>query len=153
MLNYSEDVIAEAVSNSTSYSGAARYLGLTISGGSYRYLQRKISEYELDVSHFTGRGHNLGVISSKRKLPSEILVRLPNNSERAKTYQLVRAMLEVGVPYVCECGQQSEWFGKKLVLQVDHIDGDFRNNCIENLRFLCPNCHSQQETSRGWKTK
>ncbi|GAB7048084.1 HNH endonuclease signature motif containing protein [Catenuloplanes indicus] len=38
------------------------------------------------------------------------------------------------------------WQGRPLKLHVDHIDGDFLNNTAENLRFLCPNCHSQTAT-------
>jgi len=48
-----------------------------------------------------------------------------------------------------ECGNDDNWNGKPLVLQVDHIDGNSDNNKPENLRLLCPNCHSQQETSKG----
>jgi hypothetical protein len=44
------------------------------------------------------------------------------------------------------CGQGPEWNGKTLVLQLDHENGDCTDNRLENLRFLCPNCHSQTET-------
>lgn len=47
----------------------------------------------------------------------------------------------------CEiCGNGSSWNGKSLSLQLDHIDGNPRNHLLENLRILCPNCHSQTET-------
>lgn len=49
----------------------------------------------------------------------------------------------------CEqCGIR-EWNSKQLSFELDHIDGDNYNNSLDNLRFLCPNCHSQTETFRG----
>lgn len=43
----------------------------------------------------------------------------------------------------------SEWHKDHLVLELDHIDGKRTNNRITNLRWLCPNCHSQTDTFRG----
>lgn len=48
--------------------------------------------------------------------------------------------------YECSSCGISEWHGKKLRLQIDHIDGNNRNNTVSNLRYLCPNCHTQTET-------
>ncbi len=48
----------------------------------------------------------------------------------------------------CLCGIET-WNAKELSLELDHIDGNNRNNTRENLRFLCPNCHSQTKTFRG----
>ncbi len=48
-----------------------------------------------------------------------------------------------------ECTQGNEWNGLPLTLEVDHIDGNSDNNDPNNVRLLCPNCHSQTPTSRG----
>jgi DNA-binding transcriptional MerR regulator len=49
--------------------------------------------------------------------------------------------------YRCQiCDNNGNWMNKNLSLQVDHIDGDFRNNKPDNLRLLCPNCHTQTDT-------
>ena len=61
-------------------------------------------------------------------------------------HRLIRDNL---IPYECaKCGIDS-WRGMPLALDVDHIDGDKENNHLDNLRFLCPNCHSQTETYCG----
>lgn len=60
-----------------------------------------------------------------------------------------RFLIELHGELCSECGQKPEWNGKKLQLHLDHIDGHRTNNKIENLRLVCPNCHSQTETYAG----
>lgn len=72
-------------------------------------------------------------------------------TRRVSGVRLKRYILHLGVmPYVCSlCDQKPFWNGKPLVLEVDHENGDSSDNRQENLRFLCPNCHSQTETFAG----
>ena len=51
--------------------------------------------------------------------------------------------------YKCSCCGISEWNKKPIVLEIDHIDGNSENNEPDNLRLICPNCHSQTETYKG----
>ena len=63
-------------------------------------------------------------------------------------------MIESGREYRCEnagCTTKGEWLGKKITLQVDHLNGNWLDDRIENVRFLCPNCHSQTEGFCGSK--
>lgn len=58
--------------------------------------------------------------------------------------------------YKCvKCGNEGEWMGEPITLQLDHINGINNDNRLENLRFLCPNCHNQTEThgSKNLKNK
>ena len=110
-------------------------------------LARRIRKAGIDTSHFTGQAHNRGKQSPRRRDPREVLVVLPPGSDRPKTRHLRAAMTYLGVPQVCalcDCGP--EWRGAPLTLMIDHINGDWLDNRPENLRFLCPNCHSQTST-------
>jgi len=67
--------------------------------------------------------------------------------------ELRRRVLERDGHKCVWCGVGASWNDKPLTLQVDHIDGDRRNNSEENLRTMCPNCHSQTDTYTFNKTK
>jgi len=58
----------------------------------------------------------------------------------------IRKVLSEVRGYKCVCCGISEYNNKDITLQVDHADGNAANNSPENLRLLCPNCHSQTET-------
>ncbi|MFL6089485.1 MAG: HNH endonuclease signature motif containing protein [Aeromicrobium sp.] len=47
------------------------------------------------------------------------------------------------------CGSEAHWMGMRLILVLDHIDGDSTNNARDNLRMVCPNCDSQLPTFKA----
>lgn len=72
------------------------------------------------------------------------------NSKASRTVVKNRILEDDLISYVCsECGQDSAWNNKTLVLQLDHINGINNDNRLENLRFLCPNCHTQTDNYSG----
>ncbi|WFS16035.1 HNH endonuclease [Rhodococcus aetherivorans] len=144
---YTREVLEDAVRNSASVAGVMRYLGLVPSGGSHHHLSRRIKRLGLDTSHFTGQAH-MGGAPARNRLPwREVLVVQPTGTPRRMAKLLRRALLESGRPHKCEsCGIGPEWCDLPLTLHVDHIDGNPNDSRPENVRFLCPNCHSQTAT-------
>ncbi len=147
-VKYSEDLLRQAVSSCTNMTEVIRFIDAPQSSGStHNHLKRRIDQLGIDTTHFRkGKGWRKGLTSPNRKRPEQILRRNKTGSRRADSYQLRRALIESGVPYRCSICRLLTWRGSQLTLQVDHIDGDRDNNEKTNLRFLCPNCHSQTDT-------
>lgn len=142
-----KDDLTRAVAMSRSFAETIRNIDLPVTTTSRRMVRSKIAYYGIDTSHFTGQAHNRGRTSSKRAAPSDVLTTRPETSSRVNPTRLRRALAENGRPYHCvKCEIDGTWQGQKITLHVDHIDGNWRNCRPENLRFLCPNCHSQTET-------
>ncbi|PUA81119.1 HNH endonuclease [Nocardioides currus] len=145
---YTRELLVDAVQASTSVAGVLRYFGLRPTGGAHAHLSRAIKAFDIDTSHFrrqSSTGH-----SSRRLAADRILVVLPDGSPRAKPHMLARALVESGLDYACAlCGCNGTWQGLPLTLEVDHVDGDYHNNLLSNLRFLCPNCHRQTPNFAG----
>lgn len=106
----------------------------------------KKAHKEGKVKSFTTKARNKSA-QTRKKESLEFFLKNPNliyNSENLKKH-----LLEYGIPYKCNCCGISDWLAKPITLEIDHIDGFRNHNNPENLRFLCPNCHSQTSTWRG----
>lgn len=144
---YPKKQLAKAVAESTSLAEVMRRLGKKWSGGQQQNLKRWIGNYKLDTSHFTGQGHNKGKTAQNKKHWSEWLVFDDDMFLRQKSRVLRQAMIDSGTEYVCSCGQKPYWRGQPMTLQINHKNGNWKDNRRQNLEFLCPNCHSITE---GW---
>jgi len=152
---YTKTMLKKAVQKSVCYSEVLSYFGIKKGGGAHRHLRDKIRGFGIDTSHFLGQASNAGERykgGTPKKSWQEILVYRDEGRERA--VKLRRALIEMGRAYHCEsplCTITDVWLGKTIILHVDHKDGNQKNCLPENLRFLCPNCHSQTPNFSGTK--
>lgn len=145
------DEFADLVRSENTYSDVLRKLGLSTKGGSSRdIIKQRIASLNIDIKHFDTYNNNNGT-SKKYKLEDI----LKENSTYYNLYSLKnRLVREKLLSYICEqCGNSGQWNCAELSLQLDHKNGINNDNRLENLRFLCPNCHSQTDNYAGKSTK
>ena len=140
----SDEEFKKIIASSYTYSDALRALGLGTSGGSSTdILKRRIRELNCSIEHFSRQASGK---YAKYSL-EEILV---ENSTYANISSLKKRLIDAKkIEYKCAICGISEWLGKPLSLQLDHINGINNDHRLENLRLLCPNCHSQTDTYSG----
>ena len=132
--NIARDQFIETCRNNLSMAKAASALGLH-----FNTFKKYALEYNCYKPNQAGRG-----IKKDIKLR---IHKIEDYATRASVRK--RIMKENLLPYECNECKISEWNSKKLSLHLDHINGINGDNRIENLRFLCPNCHSLTETYTG----
>lgn len=81
----------------------------------------------------------------------ELLV--SNRPQTSRTHLKGRLIKEGLLKEKCSVCGIVDWMGRPLSLHLDHINGKPKDNRIENLRLICPNCHSQTETYSGKNVK
>lgn len=154
MRKYDAEWLQELCKDSYSYAEVLTKAGRKQGGGTHATLRKKIEEYQIDVSHFTGQRWQ----ESPNQKPQDYSSREKYSLEEVfvkdspVTQKVLRGYVERHsvIEYKCStCGCTGEWQGGKISLEIDHIDGDNTNNELSNLRYLCPNCHALTETYRG----
>jgi len=146
---YCEENILKVVLKSKSLKECLENMGLKAAGGNYEVIKKYIEKYKINIEHFeTVKEKNIriGFIPVKKELVNVLV----ENSNFSRTSLKNKLINEGIMKYECvKCKNKGKWMGEPVSLQLDHINGVNNDNRIENLRFLCPNCHSQTETYAG----
>lgn len=147
--NMSKQELEQLVQNSERLGDILKAFGLENKGGNHHTLKRRLNEENIDYSHIKlGLDANKGRKFNIKLLDNEELFR--QNSPHSRSTIKSHILKDNLIPYKCAiCGFEGLWNDKELVLVLDHINGIHNDHRIENLRFLCPNCNSQQDTFAG----
>ena len=137
------------IKQSSTYTEILNFFGVENGGGNFRTLKERISTDSIDDSHIKYNKQKFGLTNPQRLLKDLVV------SKKRNTWYLKQRIIKAGVlENICsKCKQGPEWNGEFLSLQLDHINGDCKDHRIENLRILCPNCHSQTPTFAGKRHK
>ena len=160
---YTKEWLEELCAESYSLAEVLRKAGRKQAGGSQATLKKKIAEFGIDTSHFTGQLWNKG----KTKETDSRIAQQSANQEKylleevfcensPVTQKVLRGYIERHnvIKYKCQfCGCDGHWLDTEISLEIDHINGINNDNRVENLRYLCPNCHATTDTYRGKNIK
>ena len=141
----SDEQFVELLKKSSTISEVLFKLGYTVKGNSWGYSQvkRRMDDLNLDHSIFKGKSAIIKTTKLNNIKKEDILKENCKHQRTVLRRYIIKNNL---IPYKCAICGCTEWQGKTLSLELDHINGINNDNRLENLRFLCPNCHSQTST-------
>jgi len=149
--------LQQLLDNSNSLVEVIKFFNLDPFNGNHKTLNQRIKEEGLSLAKLeqnrkVAQELHLKNLRTKRTFTDELIFCVNSAYSRRNLKQkLIKQTL---LPYICStCGCEPVWNNKPLSLQLDHINGVNNDNRLENLRFLCPNCHAQTETFSGKRLK
>jgi hypothetical protein len=134
---FSNDQLLGVWNESDSVNQFLLKLGVGTSGGAWYHYKKRLQSLGIDFSDSILNGRSRGGQSTAKLNNAKALLK----KERLKRSVLKKLMDLNKVPYQCSECFLFEWRGKKLKLHIHHKDHDKKNNVVENLEYLCPNCH------------
>ena len=148
--DYSYVNLLSIVESSNSIAEVLKKIGLSTGNGNYKTIKEYLRIHNINTSHFK-RSYECLRKTNKRQM-FDILV---DDSTYLNTNNLKNRLFDEGIKErKCEkCGQDENWHGEHISLILDHINGKYNDNRLENLRILCPNCNATLPTHCGKNMK
>lgn len=146
---WTDDQFIQAVRNGRSVRSVLLAIGLNPTGANYKSVADTLARLDLDTSHWKGQAYLKGLSHNfSRKTPMEEIL-VENSTFHNLTHLKARLVRDGLLEKRCSICGLTEWLGKPISLVLDHANGVNNDHRLENLRFLCPNCNSQQDTFAG----
>lgn len=144
--------VQEAIKKNTTIKDCLIHLGLRPAGGNYKTFHNACERHGLEVPK---EDFHKKTLAARFKITTPLEKILVKNSTYTNGTQIKQKILKAGIMKdICVlCGLGPEWNGKPITLQLDHINGIGNDHRIENLRILCPNCHTQTDNFAGRNLK
>lgn len=144
-MNAYEKKVCELIKTSSNFNEVARKLNVSTGGNTYKELKKIAEKYNISIDHFCTKYKSY---DGKKEIlkPEDIFVQNSNRSSSNINRYIKKFNIK---EHVCEICGNTEWFGNPIPLQIHHINGDTTDNRLENLQYLCPNCHALTDNYCG----